>query len=70
VGPAPIVLAGQLLVAPGPIQREVSRQIAARYGRMPVVAGNSAGGAAWMAISELTPAMSATAHAHLGAHHI
>jgi glucosamine kinase len=66
-GDAPIVLAGQLLVAAGPIQREVSRRIAARYGRVPVVAGNSAGGAAWMAISEVAPAMSAAAHAHLGA---
>jgi hypothetical protein len=66
-GDAPIVLGGQLLVAPGPIQREVSRRIAARYGRVPVVAGNSAGGAAWMAISEVAPAMSAAAHAHLGA---
>jgi glucosamine kinase len=63
---APIVLAGQLLAAPGPIQHEVSRQIANRYGRVPVVAGNSAGGAAWMAISEVAPAMSAAAHAHLG----
>lgn len=66
-GDAPIVLAGQLLVAPGPIQREVSRRIATRYGRVPVVAGNSAGGAAWLAISEVAPAMSAAAHAHLGA---
>lgn len=64
---APIVLAGQLLVAPGPIRREVSRQIAARYGRVPVVAGNTAGGAAWLAISEIAPSMSAEAHAHLGA---
>lgn len=62
---APIVLAGQLLMAPGPIQREVSRQIATRYGRVPVVAGNSAGAAAWLAISELAPALSAAAHAHL-----
>lgn len=61
----PIVLAGQLLVAPGPIRREVGRRIEARYGRAPVVAGNSAGGAAWLAISELAPAMSASAHAHL-----
>jgi N-acetylglucosamine kinase-like BadF-type ATPase len=66
-GDVPIVLAGQLLVAPGPIQREVSRRIAARYGRVPVVAGNSAGGAAWMAISEVAPARSAAVHAHLGA---
>jgi hypothetical protein len=45
----------------------VSRQIAARYGRVPVVAGNTAGGAAWLALSEHAPAMSAAAHAHLGA---
>lgn len=67
VSSAPIVLAGQLLVAQGPIRREVSRQIAVRYGREPVVAGDSAGGAAWLAISELEPSMSAAAHAHLGA---
>jgi glucosamine kinase len=66
-GAAPIVLAGQLLVTPGPIRAEVSRRIAARYGRVPVVAGSSAGGAAWLALSEIAPAMSASAHAHLGA---
>jgi N-acetylglucosamine kinase-like BadF-type ATPase len=53
-GPAgPLVLAGSLLTAPGPIRREVQRRISERYGRAPLVAGEGAGGAAWLAARRL-----------------
>jgi hypothetical protein len=49
----PVVLAGSLLTAEGPIRREVQRRISERYGRAPLVAGEGAGGAAWLAARRL-----------------
>jgi N-acetylglucosamine kinase-like BadF-type ATPase len=49
----PLVLAGSLLTAAGPIRREVHRRLSERYGRAPVVAGEGAGGAAWLAVRGL-----------------
>ncbi len=50
----PLVLAGSLLTADGPIRREVQRRIVQRYGTTPVVvAGDGAGGAAWLAAHRL-----------------
>jgi N-acetylglucosamine kinase-like BadF-type ATPase len=49
----PIVLSGELLSAPGRIQREVARRIAERYGREPVIARHAAAGAAWLALCEV-----------------
>lgn len=45
----PLVLAGGLLTAEGPVRREVTRQLTGRYGRELLTAGDSAGAAAWLA---------------------
>ena len=47
------MLSGELLSAPGRIQREVARRITERYGREPVIARHAAGGAAWLALCEV-----------------
>ncbi len=63
-GADPIVLSGELLTAPGRIQREVSRRITERYGREPVIARHAAGGAAWLALCEVN-GVNLDAHAAL-----
>jgi N-acetylglucosamine kinase-like BadF-type ATPase len=47
--PGPLVLAGTVLTAHGPIRREVRRRITQRLGLVPLLAGSGAGGAAWLA---------------------
>lgn len=60
-----LVLAGRVLTSPGPISEEVRRRIAERCGRIPLVAGSGAGGAAWLAARQLGTRLAPAAHQRL-----
>lgn len=59
----PLVLAGSLMMVDGPIRREVSRRLAARHGRTPLLARPGAGGALWLAARRIDRGFGARAHA-------
>ena len=61
----PLVLAGSLLTAPGPIGAEVQRRLAEHHGGTPLIAAPGAVGAAWLAARLLDPALDAKVHARL-----
>jgi glucosamine kinase len=58
----PLVLAGSLLAAEGPILREVRRRLTERCGRPPVVARPGAGGALWLAAHRIDRGFGQRAH--------
>ena len=59
----PLVLAGSLMAADGPIRREVRRRLAERHGRLPLLARPGAGGALWLAARRIDRGFGAAAHA-------
>ncbi|MBW8804568.1 MAG: N-acetylglucosamine kinase [Catenulisporales bacterium] len=61
----PLVLAGSLLTAPGPIGAEVQRRLAEHHGGTPLIAAPGAAGAAWLAARVLDPTIGAGVHARL-----
>jgi len=63
----PLVLAGSLLTAPGPIGAEVQRRLAEHHGGTPLIGGPGAVGAAWLAARVLEPGIGAGVHARLTA---
>ena len=63
----PLVLAGSLLTAPGPIGAEVQRRLAEHHGGTPLIAAPGAVGAAWLAARALEPGIYAGVHARLAA---
>lgn len=63
----PLVLAGSLLTAPGPIGAEVQRRLAERHGGTPLLAAPGAVGAAWLAARVLEPEVGAAVHERLTA---
>ena len=63
----PLVLAGSLLTAPGPIGAEVQRRLAEHHGGTPLIAAPGAVGAAWLAARALEPGIDAGVHARLAA---
>jgi N-acetylglucosamine kinase-like BadF-type ATPase len=63
----PLVLAGSLLTAPGPIGEEVQRRLAEHHGGTPLIAAPGAVGAAWLAARVLEPGVGAGVHARLAA---
>ena len=63
----PLVLAGSLLSGAGPIGREVQRRLARHHRAEPVIAGSSAGGAAWLAARTLGSDLEPAVHARLTA---
>jgi len=62
-----LVLAGTVLTAHGPIRQEVQRRITQRTGRVPLVAGSGAGGAAWLAARQLGTDLDPAIHDRLTA---
>ncbi|MEY9864012.1 glucosamine kinase [Catenulispora sp. GAS73] len=63
----PLVLAGSLLTAPGPIGAEVQRRLAEHHGGTPLFAAPGAVGAAWLAARVLDPEIDAGVHERLAA---
>ncbi|NUP52426.1 MAG: hypothetical protein HOW97_34650 [Catenulispora sp.] len=63
----PLVLAGSLLTAPGPIGAEVQRRLADHHGGTPLIAAPGAVGAAWLAARVLEPGLDAAVHGRLSA---
>jgi N-acetylglucosamine kinase-like BadF-type ATPase len=63
----PLVLAGSLMTADGPIRREVRRRLAERHGRAPLLAQPGAGGALWLAARRIDRAFGPAAHARFTA---
>jgi N-acetylglucosamine kinase-like BadF-type ATPase len=63
----PLVLAGSLLSGGGPIGREVQRRLAYHHHADPILAGSSAGAAAWLAAGTVRPDLDPAAHARLTA---
>ena len=63
----PLVLAGSLLTAPGPIGAEVQRRLAEHHGGTPLIAAPGAVGAAWLAARVLEPGIGAGVHERLSA---
>lgn len=63
----PLVLAGSLLTAPGPIGAEVQRRLAEHHGGTPLIAAPGAVGAAWLAARVMEPGIDAEVHARLTA---
>ncbi|MBS2533360.1 N-acetylglucosamine kinase [Catenulispora sp. NF23] len=63
----PLVLAGSLLTAPGPIGAEVQRRLAEHHGGTPLIAAPGAVGAAWLAARVMEPGIDAGVHARLAA---
>ncbi|NUR25063.1 MAG: hypothetical protein HOV83_04320, partial [Catenulispora sp.] len=63
----PLVLAGSLLTAPGPIGAEVQRRLAEHHGGTPLIAAPGAVGAAWLAARVLEPGIDARVHGRLAA---
>jgi N-acetylglucosamine kinase-like BadF-type ATPase len=61
----PMVLAGSLLTAPGPIGAEVQRRLAEHHGGTPLIAAPGAVGAAWLAARVLEPGIGAGVHTRL-----
>jgi N-acetylglucosamine kinase-like BadF-type ATPase len=61
----PIVLAGSLLTAGGPIRREVQRRVADRHGQEPLIAFSGAAGAAWLALRDLGVEVDESVHDRL-----
>jgi N-acetylglucosamine kinase-like BadF-type ATPase len=61
----PLVLAGSLLTAPGPIGAEVQRRLAEHHGGTPLIAAPGAVGAAWLAARMLEPEVDAGVHGRL-----
>jgi N-acetylglucosamine kinase-like BadF-type ATPase len=59
----PLVLAGSLMAADGPIRRRVRRRLAERHGRLPLLARPGAGGALWLAARRIDRGFGAQAHA-------
>ena len=59
----PLVLAGSLMAADGPIRRQVRRRLAERHGRVPLLARPGAGGALWLAARRIDRGFGASAHA-------
>lgn len=63
----PLVLAGSLMTADGPIRREVRHRLAERHGRAPLLALPGAGGALWLAARRIDRGFGPTAHARFTA---
>jgi glucosamine kinase len=63
----PLVLAGSLLTAPGPIGAEVQRRLAEHHGGTPLIAAPGAVGAAWLAARMMEPGIDAGVHERLTA---
>ena len=61
----PLVLAGSLMTAPGPIGREVQRRLADHHGSHPLIAAPGAFGATWLAARLLDPGLGAGVHERL-----
>jgi N-acetylglucosamine kinase-like BadF-type ATPase len=58
----PLVLAGSLMAADGPIRREVRRRLAERHGSTPLLARPGPGGALWLAARRIDRGFGAAAH--------
>jgi N-acetylglucosamine kinase-like BadF-type ATPase len=58
----PLVLAGSLMAADGPIRREVRRRLAERHGSEPLLAAPGAGGALWLAARRIERGFGPSAH--------
>lgn len=58
----PLVLAGSLMAADGPIRREVRHRLAERHGRPPLLARPGAGGALWLAARRIDRGFGPAAH--------
>jgi N-acetylglucosamine kinase-like BadF-type ATPase len=61
-GTGPLVLAGSLLSADGPIRREVRGRLAQRHGRSPLLARPGPAGALWLAALRIDRGFGAAAH--------
>jgi N-acetylglucosamine kinase-like BadF-type ATPase len=61
----PLVLAGSLMTASGPIGREVQRRLADHHGSTPLIAAPGVFGAAWLAARLLDPGLDAAVHGRL-----
>jgi glucosamine kinase len=61
----PLVLAGSVLCAGGPISREVVRRLAYHHQAAPVLAGSCAGAAAWLAARTVAPELDPAVHTRL-----
>lgn len=61
----PLVLAGSLMTAPGPVSGEVQRRLAARRGVKPLIAVSGAIGAAWLGIRLVDPGVDTAVHGRL-----